>query len=390
MSKLSLLRGATRITATRAAERIRPRRPAAPGAVPGSTAELSTAWLTHALCRGHEGAAVTGFEIGTGSDGTSSRRPLTVSYNEIGTELGLPTALYTKSSPNLLTRLFCGLNRIMVFEGQFYLRIRPSLKIETPVGHHAVWDERSGRSMLILEDIVATRGVRFGDPTTTRIDRSQAEDMVDVMAGYHRAFWGSERLDSEFSWLVDASEWQHRMNAMMGFGRMFRNGLKRSRDIMPASIVRREHEMWPALLRSLDLEAGRPRTLIHQDVHSRNWYVTGDGRMGVYDWQANGKGSWAIDVPYALACALTVEDRRAWEQDLLRRYLDRLGPVAPSFEQAWLSYRQQIIHGLAYWLATIGHTRLQPEFQPHEVCVAHIERMSQAAVDFDTLDAVGS
>src|SRR5581483_6577885 len=311
-------------------------------------------------------------------------------YNEVGCDAHLPSALYTKSAPSLLSRLFCGLNRIGQIEGAFYLEIAPELKIETPTAYAAVGEQNSGRSLLILEDIVASRGVTFCDPTITRVDREQADDMVDIMATYHRHFWGSPRLDSEFVWLIDSADWQRRLNEMMGFRRMFTNGLKRSRDILPRSLVARESEMWPALMRSLELDRGRPRTLLHQDAHSRNWYVTGEGRMGIYDWQACGKGPWADDVSYALACGLSVEDRRLWERELLDRYVATLGAVAPSREQAWLSYRQHIMHGLAYWLATIGRTMVQPVLQPHEVCVANVHRLGQAAEDLQMLDAIGS
>lgn len=38
--------------------------------------------------------------------------------------------------------------------------------------------------------------------------------MVDLMAAYHGHFWGSPRLDNEFTWLMDASDWQRRLNVV--------------------------------------------------------------------------------------------------------------------------------------------------------------------------------
>ncbi|MDQ2706131.1 MAG: hypothetical protein M3Z25_00100 [Actinomycetota bacterium] len=52
-----------------------------------------------------------------------------------------------------------------------------------------------------------------------------------------------------------------------------------------------------------------------------------------------------------------------------------------------LAYRQQVVHGLAFWLATIGVSTLQPKLQPREVCVANIRRMAQAVADLDALRA---
>ncbi len=387
--RAALVRSAAVMTGYRVVEKLSPKRlRLEPGAVPASLAELTPEWLTHALCRDHPGAAVVDFSTGPGSDGTSARRPLVVTYNDAGSEAGLPTALYTKTSPTLPTRFFVGLNHFMVFENQFYLKIRPELPIEAPRALHAAWDVRSGRSILILEDIVVARGVTFGDPRYTTVSREQAEDMVDLMATYHAAFWDSPRLENEFTWLLDYPTGQRRMNDYMWFQRMYENGIRRSRDLMPGSLVKREKELWPALLRSLETEVGRPQTLLHEDTHSRNWYFTGEGRMGLYDWQASGKGCWAVDVAYALAAGLTIENRRAWERDLLDRYLDRLGPLAPPSDQAWTSYRQQLIHGVGYWFATIGRLLVQPEFQPHDVTAEHIRRLTQAAEDIGTLDAL--
>jgi hypothetical protein len=390
-AKLELAGAAAAITGHWLRERATPSRPVRPGDVPASPFALTREWLTDALCREHPDAQVVDFAVGGGSDGTSARRALTVGYNEAGQRAGLPTALYTKSAPTLQTRIFCGLNGLATIETEFYLRIRPELDIETPLAYHGVYHERSGAALLIMEDIAVTRGATFADPTVTHVDGDNAERMVSIMAGYHGPLWEDPRLETEFFWLRRSEDFQRRINDMMGFRRMFHNGLRRSREILPASLVAREAEMWGALEASLALRARAPQTLLHQDVHARNWYFTGDGHIGLYDWQANAKGLWAVDVAYALSCGLEPEDRRAWERDLLGRYLDRLaaaGGKPPSFDDAWLAYRQQMVHGLAFWLATIGVTALQPELQPREVCVANIRRMGQAVADLDTLDAL--
>ncbi len=389
--KLELARAATVVTGHWLWEKVTPARPLQPGQAPPSPSALTPGWLTHALCRATPGASVVDFEVGEGSDGTSARRALRVTYNDAGREAGLPTALYTKSSPSLATRIFCGLNRLATIETEFYLRVRPELDIETPRAYHGVYDEPSGRALLLMEDIAVTRGATFADPTVTRVDRANAERMVTVMAGYHGPLWEDPRLDGEFFWLRRSEDFQRRLNEMMGFRRMFHNGLKRSRDFLPAEVVAREDRMWGALEASLELRARAPQTLLHQDVHARNWYFDADGHIGVYDWQANAKGLWAVDVAYALSCGLETDDRRAWERELLALYLDRLaanGGKPPSFEEAWLAYRQQMVHGLGFWLGTIGVTALQPELQPREVCVENIRRMGRAVADLDTLEAL--
>ena len=60
--------------------------------------------------------------------------------------------------------------------------------------------------------------------------------------------------------------------------------------------------------------------------------------MGQYDWQCVARGHWALDYSYALAGALDTHDRREWQEDLLRFYLqhlhdDGVTPV-PTFDEA--------------------------------------------------------
>jgi hypothetical protein len=134
-----------------------------------------------------------------------------------------------------------------------------------------------------------------------------------------------------------------------------------------------------------------PLTLLHSDVHLGNWYVTHDGTMGQSDWQALTRGGWALDVAYALTSALSIEDRRAWERELLNIYLDRLatlGVAPPTFSEAFDAYRQQVFHALAFWLYTLGAGVLQPDMQPRDVSDTNVARMAQATIDLDSLDSV--
>lgn len=301
-AKLRLAGAAAGVTGHWLREKITPSRPLRPGEVPPGPGALNRAWLTDALCRDHAHAEVVDFRVGGGSDGTSARRALTVGYNEAGTAAGLPTALYTKSSPSLPTRIFCGLNSLATIETEFYLRIRPELDIETPVAHHGVYHEPSGRSMLIMEDIATTRGVTFADPTVTRVDRANAERMVGIMAGYHGPLWEDPRLDGEFFWLRRSEDFQRRRGDMMGFRRMFANGVRRSRAFLPAdqvALLGDGTRLWDALESSLELRARAPQTFLHQDVHARNWYFTGPGTSASTTGRPTprGRGRWMWPTP---------------------------------------------------------------------------------------------
>jgi hypothetical protein len=112
----------------------------------------------------------------------------------------------------------------------------------------------------------------------------------------------------------------------------------------------------------------------------------------VCDWQVGLRGSWAYDYSYLLATALEIEDRRAWEHDLLDFYLEQLaaagGEPVPR-ARAWQAYRQALFYPYFAWLYTIGRSRLQPNFQPREVSLMMIERIAAAIADLGSFGAVG-
>ncbi len=287
--------------------------------------------------------------------------------------------------------MFTGLTNLFVGESQFYNRLRPELDIESPHGYFASYDLRSCRSIIIMEDISRTRGAEFGSPQTLRVTRAQAHDMVALMASCHAAFWDDPRLDREFGFLQTSSDWQRHLDAMINTEAMVRRGLARAAEVLPESLLRERDRIWPAFVASLELKARRPLTLLHHDVHSKNWYVDRDGRMGLYDWQTVVKGTWAIDFGYALNCGLDITDRRTWLDELLTHYLEALadgGATPPSRSDAVRAYREQSIHGLIFWLATIGAGRMQPDLHDEKDCLINIERLAQAVVDADTLTAL--
>jgi aminoglycoside phosphotransferase (APT) family kinase protein len=373
-------------------ERVRRPKPTVLAQIPPSVEALTTEWLTAALCRDVPGAWVTEFSVGSGSDGSTSRRALQIAYNDMGERTGLPTAVFSKSTPRFTSRAITVPSECLECEAVFYDRIRPVLDIEAPQGYYMAVDPRSGRSMFLLEDVAATKSVTFGDPTLHYIDRQRAEAIVTTLAQVHGTFWDSPRFSGDLKTLKTAGQWQSDVNDLIGFAKRSAVGFDRAQHVFPEKFLDSKDRVWPAVMRSLALHDAAPRTLLHADVHSRNWYLAPDGGMGLYDWQVLNIGTWAMDVAYALASALTVEDRRDWEEDLIALYVDRLhaagGPKLDAGE-AFFTYRQQVFHGLAFWLYTIGAGRFEPDMQPREVSLLNLERMANMVIDLDSFAAVG-
>jgi aminoglycoside phosphotransferase (APT) family kinase protein len=330
---------------------------------------------------------VSSIVLGERNDGTSARRTATLTYTGPGADR-LPASVFTKSSPSFTSRLVLGLTGAAEGECFFYNELARRIPhVNTPVGYHGAYDRGSRRSMIVIEDCVASRGATFGDALQA-LTRPEADDVVDLLAAIHGAFWDDAVLDSSTSPLQSTRAFARGFDDMIGCRRQSQTGIDRAADVLPPEFLALRHAFYDPFLDGLSRDLRRPRTVVHQDPHPGNWFRDRDGRMGLYDWQGVAVGHWAVDLCYALQSALTVEDRRAWERDLVQRYVQRLaeagGPTI-SASTAWHEYRTHPYHGLVFWLYTLGRTRLQPKMQPDEFSREIVKRIAQATIDHDTL-----
>ena len=360
------------------------------GGVPRSPDELDAWWLTGVLCHGSPGARVSSVTPLRSSSGTTMRAALELSYNEIGAAAGLPTRLFAKSTTTLAQRLMLGLGGFIAGEPGFYTQVRPGLEIEAPIGYFGVVDPASWRSIVLIEDVASTRGASFCEPST-EITRERIEDLLAGAATWHGALWDSERL-GQWRWLKAPAEQMRVIDALIGLANRTHAGAKRAREVIPPALRTRQADLYAGMRRAMELLSQGPRTYLHGDLHIANAYLTQDGRMGICDWQTSLQGSWAHDYAYIVATALRIEDRRAWEAQLLHFYLERLsaaGGEAIPRERAWQCYRQALLYPYFAWVYTLGRSRLQPAFQPAAISLAMIERIAAAIDDLDALGAVG-
>jgi hypothetical protein len=349
-------------------------------------------WLTAVLCKDVPGARVLSFELGTASSGSTDQRAFTVTYNEAGARAGLPTHLFNKCSKGFRTRLMmlqCG---TLINECEFYARIRPELDIEAPKVFNVSFDRKSWRSSIILEDIFFSKKARILN-ALTKIDRPRIESLVKILASVHARYWDSPRLLSEFTWLRTPIAWLDHVEHIIKYEERGLVGIERSSAVIPAPLLAKSKLVYPALRASMQASSEGPLTFLHGDPHIGNYYVTGAGESGVVDWQVNFRGGWGHDLAYTMLSALDIEDRRAWERDLIALYVDTLKEQGvaspPSLEQAWDLYRKQTLYTYVGWLYTIGFGPLQPSMQPDELSMKVIERSAVAVEDLQSMQALG-
>ena len=358
--------------------------------VPPTPYAITPEWLTAATCREKPGAAVTDVKVEAVSAGTQARHRLRVSYNAAGAAASLPATIFTKSLPSIVTRMVAGFNGHARTEGNFYSHVRPLLQVEAPLCYYSCYDRNTFAAIHLLEDLVATKDATFCN-NTTYVTRAMAEDMVDLLATLHARFYDDRTMPEKFRWLADYPRWFTIGAEKMHTEHYTHKALDAAGSLIPAKLLVRRTEIWPATMRALGVHTSEPSTFLHSDVHIGNWYQTGAGRMGLCDWQCPSRGHWSRDFAYAVTAALLPADRRAWERDLLARYLANFSEhsgVRIDFDRAWTWYRQQTLHALAMWTITLCHSPLLPNMQPEAMTLAMLDRIATAAADLDALDSV--
>jgi hypothetical protein len=360
-----------------------------PAVLPVSFDDITVQWLSGTLCRNHPGAEVVDYRIEPVEQGTSYRVRLHVVYNSAGGKAGLATRMFCKASQGLANRIALGLSGAAQAEVNFYNYVRPFVDIEAPRAVFADMDTNTFNSIVILEDL--SDSVSEFCTQRTVVTRARVEDQLALLAKVHGAGYSEPRVREH---LDGFSTWVEYFNNTLVFGMRdgSEEGFRRADDLIPPRLHNRHAEIWPATVAAVELNRTLPLTLAHGDVHLKNWYITNTGRMGLSDWQCVSRGHWGRDFGYTIGTALTIEDRRAWELDLLGFYLDRLhasGGPKVSFDEGWLHYRQQLMTALTWWTITYNPAPGMPDMQPIETAREFVKRLATAIDDVESLDSFG-
>lgn len=354
--------------------------------IPVSFEAITDEWLTAVLCRAVPGAAVTDHSLDVADDGTNNRRRIFLDYNAAGEAAKLPRSVFCKATHGLENRLMLGHSGAILCEVSFYNHVRSLLDIEAPRAWHARYDPESFNSIVVLEDL-ADRA-EFCDEDTP-VDRAFVERQVALLARMHGRFDQSPLFSGPLAVLPT---WYQRFHNLAGYNlrEACEVGLREAAAVVPERLLARAEAIWPATLRSLELQRDLPHTLGHGDVHLKNWYVTRDNVIGLGDWGVTHRGHWSRDLAYMITTALTPDHRRAWEADLIALHgelMAQAGGSRTAPENALLEYRRSLMTALAFWTMTLRPAGGYPDMQPPHTALAFIGRLATAVDDLDCLDA---
>lgn len=356
--------------------------------VPPTYDSITREWLTAVLCADVEEGEVTSFTFDSRDDGSSNRRRIFLTYNAAGQAAGLPATVFCKAAESLENRIVLGVSDTARAEADFYNLVRPHISFDAPRPRFARFDPKSFAYLIMMDDMAGQ--VHFPDERTI-LTRTQAEALVTTLANLHSRFYESPELGTATlpfkHWPV---WWNDMMRGAPDFPAFCDKGFEAAESALPAALIRRRSEVWDATEKSVARHLELPRTLIHSDVHLKNWYITPDDRMGLADWQLTTIGHWSRDFIFSTLTALTVEQRQDWLEDLLRLYLDlqaERGVPRTGFDEALVLVRQQMFTAFAFWTITMRPTADMPAMQPERTTLEFLRRMGSAIVDYNALDA---
>lgn len=349
-------------------------------AVPGDWEEITPEWLTAAIGRHFPDAEVSAVEVALRDDGTNRRARLKLSYSAgVG-----PQTVFAKAVDPAHAEL------VSLTSGLFHEPRLFASGVALPLAHPkvyaAVFDEAASNFLMIMEDLTA-RGAEPRD-STRPLTVEQATKGVRGLARLHSRYWGRRlEADPRLSWVEPFIPFAGLELAPLEIAR------ERLGDTVPAEVPALSGgelfgDIWARYITTLTTS---PPTLLHGDPHIGNTYVLPDDDVGFLDWQMVRRGNFSLDLGYFLQGALTIDDRRCAERDLVEEYRAALElPAAelPSADEVWLRYRASVAHGLAIWIATLSGG---DAWQRADISLAFAQRYGTAFVDLETraaLDAI--
>src|SRR5581483_3530732 len=166
-------------------------------------------------------------------------------------------------------------------EEHFYMGLREKTTAEAPLGDWAAADDRTWRSITIMEDIAATKDARCVGPTE-RLTREQMLSLVTPLGTFHGHLWEDPAIAS----LYTLRYYIQRTSAMLALAARAAVGMERSKDEIPSSLhAQGAQRIYEATVRSMDIATDQmSHTLLHGDAHVGQTYVTPEGRVGYADW----------------------------------------------------------------------------------------------------------
>jgi Ecdysteroid kinase-like family len=313
--------------------------------------------------------------IGTGKMGDNAR--LQISYEDAAGDA--PETLIAKfPASDEQARAMAGAQGAYYNEVMFYRELAPRTTMHTPKIFGSELSEDRTEFILLMEDMAPA------EPGSQLVgeSREHATQVLTEAAKLAAAFYGDESVVANDYVITPARDDGGEFGAALmeqswpGFLDRFGAGLS------PEAIDFGEHYV-ANHLKFVKRFTG-PKTVAHGDLRSEN-VLFGPAAATVVDWQTVGESSVLTDAAYFLGGSLDVEDRRDWEEVLIRDHyraaLDAAG-VSLGAQECWDQYREFAMHGIL--ITVLGASFSTPEERSDKMFLAMIQRHLQHCIDLDS------
>jgi hypothetical protein len=344
---------------------------------------ITPGWLTSVLRAGGVSAKVEGFKatrVGTGQIGQSIRFDL--SYADRAD--GAPASIVGKfPAPEPESRATGAALGNYIREVNFYKFLAPTALIATPKCYFADVDPATSAFVLMMEDLApAEQGDQLKGCTL-----EQARLAVVEAAKLHASHWNDSAIE-ELAWVsgtrAAGAVGSADPNALKGLWQAFcaRYGDRITPD------ARRVGEVLTANFDVYESYYRGPKSLVHIDYRPDNMMfatAAGGRPVTVLDWQSLAFGCGVTDVTYFLAGALSREDRRRLEQELLREYREKLHELGVDypFDRLWRDYRSRAF--ALFLVAFYASVLVTQTARGDDMFMAMIQSATDQIMDLDSL-----
>jgi hypothetical protein len=311
-------------------------------------------WLTGVLASDLDGARVTDIAVqpvGAGVGFMASMARLALTYDRpCAGAPGTVIAKVASLDPGAIH--ISSTFRFYEKETRFYDELAAHTDMRTPRAFLQAFDPEAGNFALLLEDLAPARN---GDQVAG-LSVADAGIALEALGRMHARWWESPKLKA-MDWLPDFDS--PTMRALLP---VFQQCWNPYRDFMAerlsAPMRPLGDRLTACLPRILTHLTTLPVTLVHGDYRADNFfYGEGDDAFTVVDWQIILQGPGAFDVAYLLTGNLSVADRRASGEALVRRYHDALvagGVAGYDFEACWRDVRLCTIFAWMWPVIAVG------------------------------------
>lgn len=230
-------------------------------------------------------------------------------------------------------------------EINFYNDLAADLDIRTPRCHLAEMAEGGAPFVLLLEEIEEAQMI--DQVVGATLDEAAA--IADVVAALHAGFWESDAL-ATMTWLPPMNNPLYKGASGLVEANWDDFVTTWGHRVAPETIEWCA-QLTPRYSEMLDWwQDNAPATLTHTDCRAENYLFGGSAGVGVVtmlDFQLSTRhvGTW--DIANFLSMSVSVDNRRAWEHELVARYHAALvtgGVTGYDFDACWRDYRYCLIH----------------------------------------------